>query len=132
MTRGVISFTATRTTKGGSWFLVLGFRFKLLMLLLLHCPIPRETRQVGRDKPEGRRARCATFPDGTGTYLPEIPDQLSNPTRPHALGAAQGGFLLVTFLCRSKKSDSRNARNVRNVSNQNQASPEEQTRKSPQ
>ena len=60
------------------------------MLLLLHCPIPRQTRQVGRDKPEGRRARCATFPDGTGTYLPEIPDQLSNPTRPHALGAAQG------------------------------------------
>ncbi len=43
--------------------------------------------------------------------LPEIPGLLADPTAP-SWGATQGGFLLVTFLCRSKKSDSRKARNA--------------------
>jgi hypothetical protein len=43
--------------------------------------------------------------------LTEIPVPLADPTA-SSWGAAQGGFLLVTFLCRSKKSDSRVARNA--------------------
>ena len=75
------------------------------------CFYSREVRQVGRRNPAGavhmdvRRFRRRRM------RLTEIPGPLANPTA-SSLGAPQGGFLLVTFLCRSKKSDSRKARNA--------------------
>ena len=75
------------------------------------CFYSREVRQVGRRNPAGavhmdvRRFRRRRM------RLTEIPGPLANPTA-SSLGAPQGGFLLVTFLCRSKKSDSRAVRNA--------------------
>ena len=52
----------------------------------------RPGKQEGRI-PEGRRARCATFPDGTWMCLPEMPDLLAH--RPcEAWTAGRPGGLL--------------------------------------
>ena len=53
---------------------VSGEGFSASRIRFLFCSeIPlKPGKQAGRI-PEGRRARCATFPDGTGTCLPEMP-----------------------------------------------------------
>ena len=87
--------------------------FSDLFLLLLRAGTswPREARQEGLEKPrrgahmDVRRFRRHRM------CLTEIPGPLADPAATSP-GAPQGGFLLVTFLCRSKKSDSRKARNA--------------------
>ena len=52
----------------------------------------RPGKQVGRT-PEGRRARCAPFPEGTGMCLPEMPRLLAHRSRAAGPTGRPGGLL---------------------------------------
>ena len=54
----------------------------------------RPGEQAGRI-PEGRRARCATFPDGTRMCLPEMPRLIANRLREAQTTGRQGGLLCL-------------------------------------
>ena len=65
-------------------------------------PPLRPSKQEGRIPEEpapylirGRRARCATFPDGTRMYLPEMPLLLANRPRVAWTAGRQGGLLCL-------------------------------------
>jgi hypothetical protein len=59
----------------------------------------------GGEKPEGRRARCAPFSDGTWMCRQKIPAVCANLLR--CSGREGGVCFFGYFLCTSKESDSR-------------------------